>query len=282
MIFVNEEEYKNNIGIYQIKNLINNKVYIGQTKQSFQRRYWLHKWKLENGSHDNKYLQNAWNKYGKENFEFSIIEITTEDLLNEKEKFWITLFKEKNQCYCIQDGGQEKQLNKYITPEQRKIVGEKNRQHLLGSHASEETKRKMSESRKGKIIIKKTNKIAPEQAKEIKQMLIDGFTPKEIMNKLNVEYKSINGIISRNNWANVEVKGWDDFQKNRPRGKGKSSVKRKSSKPSKISKEEIISYYNKYLELKSYKKVANFFNVTSGVVERRIKLYKQMSSQFCA
>lgn len=58
--------------IYQIKNNINNKVYIGSTN-NFKRRKNTHIYKLENNQHDNYHLQNSWNKYGCSNFEFSII-----------------------------------------------------------------------------------------------------------------------------------------------------------------------------------------------------------------
>lgn len=51
MIFIDESKFKKEIGIYKIVNLVNGKVYIGQTGQNFQRRYWHHQWKLKNNSH---------------------------------------------------------------------------------------------------------------------------------------------------------------------------------------------------------------------------------------
>lgn len=229
MIFVEEQKYKNEIGIYQIKNKSNNKVYIGQTIQSFQRRYWLHQWKLRNNVHDNKYLQNAWNKYGEDNFEFSVVEITDKNNIDEREKYWIKYYKDRKICYSIQSGGQEKRLVEYVSEEGRKTAGEKNRQHLLGSHASEKTKKKMSESRKGKYVPQKTNVINPEIARKIKEMLIAGIPPKRIMEELNIPYRPINGIISMNTWSHVKVDGWDEFQEKRPKGKGKPSVGIKSN-----------------------------------------------------
>ena len=62
-------------GVYQIMNLLNHKSYIGSTKQSFKIRMKHHVNALRRGDHKNLHLQNAWNKYGEENFEFSIIEI---------------------------------------------------------------------------------------------------------------------------------------------------------------------------------------------------------------
>lgn len=79
-----------NIGIYQIKNLINNKIYIGSTQKSFISRYKTHYEKLRTNNHKGyAHLQNAVNKYGIENFEFSILEICNKDNCIERETFWI-------------------------------------------------------------------------------------------------------------------------------------------------------------------------------------------------
>ena len=81
MKFINQEEYKDNYGIYGIVNKINGKTYVGQTGERFLRRYWHHQWKLRDNSHDNDYLQNAWNKYGEDNFEFIILEVVNDQNL---------------------------------------------------------------------------------------------------------------------------------------------------------------------------------------------------------
>lgn len=60
-----------------------------------------HKTYLNNGYHTNVHLQNAWNKYGKEKFEFSIIEETTEDLLLEREQHYLDIHKNKEILYNI-------------------------------------------------------------------------------------------------------------------------------------------------------------------------------------
>lgn len=62
-------------GVYQIINLINHKTYIGSTRQSFKIRMKHHVNALRRGDHKNAHLQHAWNKYGENNFEFSIVEI---------------------------------------------------------------------------------------------------------------------------------------------------------------------------------------------------------------
>lgn len=58
---------------YSIKNLINSNQYIGITGNLTQ-RWNRHLNKLNKNCHFNPHLQNAWNKYGKENFFFEILE----------------------------------------------------------------------------------------------------------------------------------------------------------------------------------------------------------------
>jgi group I intron endonuclease len=59
-------------GIYQIKNLINNKIYIGSS-YNINARMGQHFSNLKHNKHANPKLQAAYNKYGKENFIFKIL-----------------------------------------------------------------------------------------------------------------------------------------------------------------------------------------------------------------
>lgn len=61
------------IGIYLIRNKLNNKVYVGQSI-NLVRRWREHKSSLRKGKHRCSHLQNSWNKYGEDNFEFLIVE----------------------------------------------------------------------------------------------------------------------------------------------------------------------------------------------------------------
>lgn len=61
------------IGIYAIKNNANGKIYIGQST-NVKDRLWHHKSALKNNRHENSYLQNSYNKYGADCFEFVVIE----------------------------------------------------------------------------------------------------------------------------------------------------------------------------------------------------------------
>ena len=87
-------------GIYQIKNLKNDKIYIGSSKAIYK-RWHDHKSKLLKNKHENPYLQNAWNKYGEEYFKLSIIEkVEDNSLLLIKETEHIL----KNKSTCPEHG----------------------------------------------------------------------------------------------------------------------------------------------------------------------------------
>ena len=60
--------------VYAIENTINNNIYVGATERG-ERRLKEHKCRLNCNKHCNKYLQNDYNKYGKENFKFYFIDI---------------------------------------------------------------------------------------------------------------------------------------------------------------------------------------------------------------
>lgn len=68
-------------GIYIILNKVNNKWYVGSSRDIIGDRWPSHKRQLRRDIHYNPYLQNAWNKYGEENFEFHVVELVEESLL---------------------------------------------------------------------------------------------------------------------------------------------------------------------------------------------------------
>ena len=59
--------------IYCIKSKIDNKTYIGSSK-NLKPRIQAHLRELRNKIHHSRYLQNAWNKYGESNFNLSILD----------------------------------------------------------------------------------------------------------------------------------------------------------------------------------------------------------------
>jgi len=83
---------KSKSGVYSIT--INNKIYIGSSV-SIRDRWRQHRHLLLRRKHSNKYLQNAYIKYGKARTVFSILEETSPilDILLEREQYWIDTLK---------------------------------------------------------------------------------------------------------------------------------------------------------------------------------------------
>lgn len=79
--------------IYKIYNSVNNKVYIGQTKRSLTERFNKHLYDCDRDGYDKYLLYRAMRKYGKENFYIEAIEETANDLLDQREKYWIDVFQ---------------------------------------------------------------------------------------------------------------------------------------------------------------------------------------------
>lgn len=83
---------KKTIGIYSITCLPINKVYVGQSR-AIANRKWQHFNDLKKQKHCNSHLQNAFNKYGEENFIFTVLENCELEELCIKEAHWIGVFK---------------------------------------------------------------------------------------------------------------------------------------------------------------------------------------------
>jgi len=76
-------------GIYIIRNLVNNKVYIGQSID-IKRRWGEHKRKYKQESErKDSYLYKAMYKYGVDAFSFDILEECDKEKLNEREIYYI-------------------------------------------------------------------------------------------------------------------------------------------------------------------------------------------------
>jgi group I intron endonuclease len=125
-------------GIYKIINKINGKYYLGSTK-NFKNRWKRHIKALKNNTHINKHLQNAWNKYGENSFEFTIIEnnINYNNLLDVEQTYLDNV--NINECYNNSLNAHSPNKDKFgpLHP-------------LYGKPLSQETKSKLSRALKGK------------------------------------------------------------------------------------------------------------------------------------
>lgn len=185
------------IGVYFIKNKINQKFYVGHSVDIYT-RYRHHKSYLKKGNHHSIYLQRAWDKYGEDNFELVIFkECDNEKESIELEQYFIDnykgmLYNVSNNAYYGGDlltGHPDRELIIEKRRRTQKIMmanmtdeekrgkfgrsGSKN--GMYGKHHTEEAKLIISKTHKGKPYAYKgqslEERVGKERAVEIKQML---------------------------------------------------------------------------------------------------------------
>jgi group I intron endonuclease len=85
--------------IYKIRNVTNEKFYVGSTNNT-RERFRAHRNKLRGNKHHCKHLQAAWNKYGEDCFKFEVIEqVASSELLFAAEDIWLSEWFGHAQCY---------------------------------------------------------------------------------------------------------------------------------------------------------------------------------------
>lgn len=145
--------------IYKISNSQNSKVYIGQTTKTVSERYDLHLKASKNKSKQTLHLYLAMNKYGIENFWVEQIDsATSQEELNEKERYWIEYYDSLNNGYNMTKGGadenpmnsdlvKKKHAEKLRSEEVRRKISKTLSERRLSEGFSAEHKQKIKESR---------------------------------------------------------------------------------------------------------------------------------------
>jgi group I intron endonuclease len=105
--------------IYIIRNEVNEKVYIGQTTKSVQERFMQHLKLLK--SNKNQLIHKAIVKYGKESFYIETLEECSNELLDEREIFYIELYDSFNKGYNLCKGGNQPKRLAIILPKEELI-----------------------------------------------------------------------------------------------------------------------------------------------------------------
>ena len=206
-------------GIYKIRNLLNSKVYIGQSL-NINNRFRVHKFKSnKNQKHP---LYSSIRKYGIENFEFTILEeVPDVSKLDNKEQYWLNYYKSYNSLYgynlrtdCISNRGfkhtketkekmslskkgiKRKPLSKehklklsesHTGKKQTKETIQKRIDSRKGYVCSDKTKRKIGLANKGKLSYRKGKKLPEEHRKNISLSLIGKKLSEE--HKRNISLK---------------------------------------------------------------------------------------------
>lgn len=150
-------------GIYKITNTINSKVYIGQSRNIYSRWY-AHRYREHN-----EHLRNAVTRYGQDAFEFEILTVVPRDtenlsaILNDLEIYYSDLYSSHDPVkgYNLKGCGDSR------------------------TH-SEETKRKISETKRGKPSPKKGTHISDDQKLKDKLAHLGKKTSEETKQKQRI------------------------------------------------------------------------------------------------
>mgnify|MGYP001466607481 CR=1 FL=1 len=137
--------------IYKATNKVTGKCYIGKTIQDFEiyknkhLRLALSNDDIERG-HERPFYK-AIRKYGTENFDWCVLEeCKTKELLNERERYYISLYQSYENGYNATKGGDGGDGGKY---ERTDDIKQKISLSLLGHKRTEESKRKQGVSISG-------------------------------------------------------------------------------------------------------------------------------------
>jgi group I intron endonuclease len=168
--------------IYKITNLVNGKIYIGQTTQSIETRWRQHCSKSEGCIA----LVHAIQKYGRENFTVEQIDVASDrDELDEKEKYWI----EHYDCiapkgYNLTSGGTHYKVSEETRKKHRAIRGEKH--PMFGKHLSEEHKKKLSIAFSGSKNHQYGKRMSPEHKEKLRRLSIGRIPSEETRYKMRL------------------------------------------------------------------------------------------------
>lgn len=148
--------------VYQHKNKINGKIYIGITMQKPEQR-----WRYGEGYKSSPHFYAAIQKYGWDNFEHNILfqNLTKEEACKKEQEF-IAKFNSINRefGYNSTSGGEIFVMNEETKQKiSQAMMGNKNG---LGHPCSEEKKRKISEAQKGRTLTEEHKQKLSEAAKK--------------------------------------------------------------------------------------------------------------------
>lgn len=136
-------------GVYQIKNKTNGHIYIGSAI-NIKNRFQNHKKVLRKNTHHSNYLQNAWNKYGENSFDFQTLILCDKQNCILFEQMFIDGYRpEYNICKVAGST-----FGFRFTDESKAKISAKayGNTRKLGHKLSDETKKKLSIAKLGKSV----------------------------------------------------------------------------------------------------------------------------------
>ncbi|HSH35485.1 GIY-YIG nuclease family protein [Schnuerera sp.] len=258
------------VGIYKITNLIDGKVYIGQTV-NYNKRKKRHLSSLKNGNHHNEHLQRAFDKHGEDSFKIELIKKCNIEELDKLERYYI---KELDACnhdkgYNMMYGGQR---YRNFTKEVRLKMSEAGK----GRKFTDEHKKKIGLAHKGRklsqehiIKISATKKktkihcgeknpnalISDSVAKKIIMDLLANMAVKDIANKYQVSSDVVYNIMHNKSYSHIMPDVREEL-------KNRTSV---------LQDEKIETAINLYLQGHSQNEISKTLNISRNTLRKELK-----------
>ena len=137
--------------VYCITNLVNGKRYVGQTKNLARRKKQHFTEAPKRCDHP---MARAVRKYGRENFEIKVIEECGDDVVDDRERYWIAAYRttEYDFGYNCEDGGN---ACKSLSEETKRKIAESHRRYEAS--LTEEQRAQRSQR------LKQRRKLTPEE-----------------------------------------------------------------------------------------------------------------------
>lgn len=258
------------VGIYKITNLIDGKVYIGQTV-NYNKRKKRHLSSLKNGNHHNEHLQRAFDKYGEDSFKIELIKKCNIEELDKLERYYI---KELDACnhdkgYNMMYGGQryrnftkEVRLKMSEAGKGRKFTNEHKKKISLahkGRKLSQEHISKMSATKKKtKIHCGEKNPnalISDSVAKKIIMDLLANMAVKDMANKYQVSSDVVYNIMYNKSYLHIMPDVREEL-------KNRISV---------LQDKKIETAINLYLQGHSQNEISKTLNISRNTLRKELK-----------
>lgn len=210
-------------GIYKIINLVNKKFYIGSSVDLIRREK-DHFRNLNNNVHQNIKLQNSFNKHGKLNFTFEVLEfVEKKECLTKREQFYFDLlnphynicklagntlgFKHSDEVkkqVGIRSKGNKYRLGVKMSDEEKIKIGliNKGNKYNLGRIQGDFVKNKVSQANRGeKNKHSKLNKYTVKKIRKLYNPEINSFG--KIGKIYNVDRKTIENVVKKITWKHI-------------------------------------------------------------------------------
>ena len=186
---------KLNTGIYQIRNITNDNLYIGSASSllGFDRRWYMHQYQLERDSHHSAYLQHAWNKYGADVFVFEILLYCDSKDCLIYEQIALDCYKPQYNI-CKVAGSRLGVSTSNKTKKKLRTI-------RLGYKMSDKSKQKVSLARRRRGLDYYNNKFTASTVNQIEELLKNNISQKQIAQQFQMSQSTVSDINTGKHWS---------------------------------------------------------------------------------